>query len=402
VNLTDATNAAIADNQGEGTIENDDAMPSITIEDVSLAEGHSGTTDFTFTMTLSTAAGVDVTVDHATADDTATAGSDYTAHSNTATIPAGSTTATVTIDVTGDMLIEPHETFFVNLSGAANATLADPQALGTILHDDGAAGITIDDVSLEEGDAGTTDFVFTLSLSAPVGDDVTIQYSTADDTAAAGSDYTAESDVATIPAGSTSTTITIDVTGDLTFEDDETFFVNLTGSTNASITDNQGTGTIENDDDAPTADLSISKTTTATTFTPGQEVTYTLTVHNDGPLEATSVTVTDELPAGASFVSASGDGATCIGTTTVTCTIPTLADDATVVITLVIVATGDDPISNTATVSALSPADGAPGNNEATAVISPAALAEAQVPTLSEWALMLLAALLAAVALRRT
>jgi hypothetical protein len=405
VNLTGATNAAITDNQGLGTIVNDEGALSVAINDVSLDEGNAGTTNFVFTLTLSGTSASDVAVNYTTADGTAAAGVDYTAQSGVATITAGTLTTTITVPVAGDAVFEADETFFVNLTGATNAAITDNQGLGTILNDEGALSVVINDVTLNEGNAGTTNFLFTVTLSGTSASDVSVNYTTADGTATAGVDYTAQSGVATITAGTLTTTITVAVTGDTTFEPDETFFVNLTGATNAAITDNQGLGTILNDDEAPlfAADLSIGKTADTTTFVPGQQVTYTITVTNAGPEAATSLTVTDVLPAGATFVSASGTGATCTGTTVVTCTIATLANGASSVITLVVVANGDAPLANTATVTAVSPADPTPINNAATATITPApAPGAAQIPTASEWGLMMLVLALAVIALKRS
>ncbi len=149
----------------------------------------------------------------------------------------------------------------------------------------------------------------------------------------------------------------------------------------------------------PSADLAIAKTTNVTTFDPGQEVTYTITVTNSGPDAAAMVTVTDVLPAGVTFVSASGDDATCTGTTTVTCTIAALASGASSSIALVVTANGSAPISNTASVAAESPLDPTPENNAATTTIGPAA-APAAIPAASEWALLLLALVLGVIAIR--
>jgi hypothetical protein len=110
--------------------------PALSIDDVSLAEGDSGETDFTFTISIDVASASDVNVDFATADDSAGAPDDYTAISGTATIAAGSTSATVTVKVQGDTTEEADETFFVNLSNPVNATIADNQGLGTIIDDD--------------------------------------------------------------------------------------------------------------------------------------------------------------------------------------------------------------------------------------------------------------------------
>nr|WP_238346092.1 Calx-beta domain-containing protein [Luteimonas saliphila] len=108
-----------------------------SIGDTSAAEGDAGTTPFFFTISLNQSAGPGgVSVDYATADGTATAGEDYIAASGTATIAEGSTSVTIGVDVIGDTVTEADETFFVDLSNAAGAELADAQAVGTILNDD--------------------------------------------------------------------------------------------------------------------------------------------------------------------------------------------------------------------------------------------------------------------------
>jgi subtilisin family serine protease len=113
-------------------------LPAISINDVTLSEGNSGTTiSFNFTVSLSPAASQNVTVNFATASGTATAGSDYVAIPVAPlTFSAGETTKTVTVQVNGDADFEPNETFFVNLSNATNAYIADSQGLGTINNDD--------------------------------------------------------------------------------------------------------------------------------------------------------------------------------------------------------------------------------------------------------------------------
>jgi photosystem II stability/assembly factor-like uncharacterized protein len=112
------------------------ALPSLSINDVSVPEGNAGTAAATFGVTLSTASPLTVTVAYATANGTATAGSDYVAASGTLTFPPGATTRSIPVTVNGDTLVEPNETFFVNLSAATNATIADAQGVGTINNDD--------------------------------------------------------------------------------------------------------------------------------------------------------------------------------------------------------------------------------------------------------------------------
>ena len=138
VNLGSATNAGIADGQGQGTITNDDPIPSLSIGDSVVTEGNSGSVSALFPVTLSSATGATTTVSFATSDGTATAASgDYVATSGIVTIPAGSTTGTIMVTVLGDTVTELDETFFVNLSSPVNATITDAQGQGTIVNDDG-------------------------------------------------------------------------------------------------------------------------------------------------------------------------------------------------------------------------------------------------------------------------
>ena len=111
-----------------------------------------------------------------------------------------------------------------------------------------STSITIDDVTVTEGDGGTVDAVFTVTLSEPSTDTVTVQFATADGTATAGSDYVAASGTLEFTGGAVTQTITVQVNGDLAPEADETFFVNLTNATGAVIQDSQGVATIQDDD----------------------------------------------------------------------------------------------------------------------------------------------------------
>ncbi len=113
------------------------SQPSLSINDVTLAEGNSATTNFVFTVTLSAASNLTVNVDYATANGTATvADNDYQVSSGTLTFNPGDLTKTITVLVNGDQKFEPDETVFVNLTNAVNATISDNQGVGTILNDD--------------------------------------------------------------------------------------------------------------------------------------------------------------------------------------------------------------------------------------------------------------------------
>lgn len=246
--LSDPLGATIDDGQAIGTIVNDDPIPSISIANVSQTEGDSGTTSMVFTVSLSNASSEVITVDYSTAPGTATAGADYQSTSGTLTFEPGATTATLNVSIVGDALFEEDETFFVNLTNADNATIGLDQAIGTILNDDAIPAITIADASATEGDNGTTPLTFTVTLSAPSGLPVAVEFATAPGTATAGTDYTSSSGSLLFEPGETTKTITIDVIGDTIPEEDETFFVNLSGVEGAILEREQAVGTVVDDD----------------------------------------------------------------------------------------------------------------------------------------------------------
>ncbi|MDX6081315.1 putative Ig domain-containing protein [Xanthomonas campestris pv. incanae] len=226
------------------------SQPTLSINDVSVNEGNAGTSNATFTVSLSQPAGAGgASFDIATADGSAIAGVDYVASSLTGqTIPAGSSSATFTVLVNGDTLSEPNETFFVNVSNVSGAGVSDAQGQGTIVNDDAQPTLSIDDVSVNEGNSGTTTATFTVTLSAASGQTVSVNYASADGTATAGSDYVARSGTLTFAPGTTAQGVAITVNGDTALEPNETFSVGLSGASNASIARATGAGTILNDD----------------------------------------------------------------------------------------------------------------------------------------------------------
>jgi hypothetical protein len=136
VNLSGGVNVGIADNQGVGTIVDDDPLPTVSINDITVVEGPAGTTIATFTVTLSTASGRSVSVGWITGNGTATSPADYTAASGTLTFAAGVVSQTISVTIAGDAVAEPNETFVVNLRTPTNVTIADSQGVCTIQNDD--------------------------------------------------------------------------------------------------------------------------------------------------------------------------------------------------------------------------------------------------------------------------
>jgi hypothetical protein len=243
---------ALGDNLGDVAVlvsRNNPSYPTMNIGNASVTEGSNGNSNCAFTVTLTDPSTSPVTVHYATADGTAIAGEDYLAASGTLTFAPGETSKTINISVIGDRIDEFDETFSVALSSPTNANLGYSQAVGTIVDDDPPPSMVINDASIVEGNHGYTLLTFTVSLSTASEKPITINYATANGTATtADHDYAAQSGTLTFAPGETTKTITIYVYGDTKKEADETFAVNLSSATNATILDGTGIGTILNDD----------------------------------------------------------------------------------------------------------------------------------------------------------
>jgi YVTN family beta-propeller protein len=191
-----------------------------------------------------------VAVDFATSDGTATAGQDYTLSSGTLTFDPDVTSQTFNVAILEDSLFEGNETINLTLQNPEGGATLGAQSVSTltITDNDPAPSISINDVTVTEGNSGTVNAVFTVSLSGASGQTVTVNYATANGSATAGSDYIATNGTLTFLPDETSKTIIVVVNGDTLVEGNETFVVNLTNPTNATILDGQGVGTITNDD----------------------------------------------------------------------------------------------------------------------------------------------------------
>ncbi|MCX6022846.1 MAG: hypothetical protein NTZ05_14190, partial [Chloroflexi bacterium] len=300
ISLSGAGNAVVgATAAATLTIADDETPPTLSINNVSLAEGAAGTTaSFGFTVTLSGQSVQTVTADYATANGTAIAPGDYTALTTaTLTFAAGETTKTVMVTANGDATFEADETFAVGLSNPSNTTIATGTGTGTIQNDDPPPTIGIGNVTVVEGRPGETlDAVFAVTLSTAGGLPVTVAFATADGTAQMG-DYQAQTGTVSFAPGETSKMITVVVIGDNGIEETERFFVNLSAPSNATIAVAQGTGTITNDD-FPTGGGGGGNGTPAVPTVPTQtSVVLTFDRVNGGTVR--SVNVTLSVPGGA-------------------------------------------------------------------------------------------------------
>ncbi len=293
--LTDANNLSYAPMGGDSQmweIPVTVVKPHLSIDDV---EVHEDAGTATFTVTLHGAIGVAVTLGYATADASAADGHgeagagipDYTAANGSVTFPASTDTVqtiTITVPITDDTVFENPESFFVDLVGADPAIVdlagSDLQGVGTIIDNDPVPAITISDGSpftAIEPDAASdlpTKMQFTVTLSNPSSEAVTVYYQTVSGTATEGVDFENESGVITFAPGETSKIIEIDILGDNIDELLESFTVELSSPVNAIIADHIGAGQIEDNDPTPVLEINDSSANE------GGRLTFTLSLSN--------------------------------------------------------------------------------------------------------------------------
>ena len=296
VTLSDPSEgASILDGTATGTILNDDVAPaslSIAVTSANKAEGQSGSTPFTFTVTrtgdLSGAASAQWAVTGAAVN-----GADFTGGvlpSGTVSFAAGETSNVITIGVAGDSIVEPDEAFSVTLSNpGAGTSLGTGSANGLIRNDDVApASLSIAATSADkaEGQSGSTLFTFTVTRTGDLTGLSSAQWAVTG-AAVNGADFTGgvlPSGTVSFAAGETSKVITIGVAGDSIVESDETFSVTLSNpGTGTSLGAASANGLIRNDDVAP-ASLSIAATSADKLEGDGSGTAFTFTVTRTGDL----------------------------------------------------------------------------------------------------------------------
>jgi hypothetical protein len=195
------------------------------------------------------------TVNYATTAGTAAAGSDFISQSGTLSFANGQTSRTLTVPNVGDSLDEPNETFTVALSNPAGGPLilTPASTVVTLLDDDNPPAISINNIGIKEGNAGTTPITFTVSLAAPSSLPVSVNWTSVDVTATHTIDYTGGgSGTLVFAPGEAAKTLTFQAVGDLSQETNETFHVVLSSPVNATLGTDTGTGSIL-DDDSPGA-----------------------------------------------------------------------------------------------------------------------------------------------------
>jgi uncharacterized delta-60 repeat protein len=245
--LSNPVNATLARTSATLTITNDDTFPVISVPDVSASES-SGT--LTLPFTLSAAYPDPVTVNFILGSgagaNAAIAGTHFAALSGTVTFAAGETAKTVDVTLIDDLRVNANRVFFLGVNTPVNATLARSSATLTITNDDVLPSVSISDTTVAESLTGSV-ATLTVTLSATYPDPVSVNFATANGTAAAGLDFTGVNGTLTFAPNETTKTITVPVLGDLLSESDENFTVNLTAGSNAgTLTKPAGAVTITN------------------------------------------------------------------------------------------------------------------------------------------------------------
>ena len=311
---------------GTATIVDDDVAPTITIADVSTIEGSGTDTTASAILTLSAKSEKPITVKVGTRNGTAELGIDYLIPDDfqeTVTFAPGTTTQTVNFTIVGDTIFEANETFAVVLSSPTNAVLKDSGGVITITNDDTAPQLSINSLTITEGDSGFTNMVFTVSLIGSSYLPVTVDYTTKDGTAKANSafpDYVPIAGRLTFAPGETTKTITVQIYGDIYAEDNESFTVELNSSTvtNATILNGTGSGTIENGSDSiigiAIRDASVREGDSSSTGTKSADFIVELSKAFGAEVNFSALTRNGTAIAGSDFVGMFEDGDTSSGT----------------------------------------------------------------------------------------
>jgi hypothetical protein len=324
VNLSAPTNATFAKSQGIGKIVDDDLPPTISIGDITVAEPPSGTATATFVVTLSAPSGQPVSLNYATADGSATAGLDYAAQAGPINFLAGQTSQSITVPINSDQLVEPNETFFVNLSNPVGANFGDNQAIGTITSTAGVPTVSIAGTTVTEGLDASASFTVQLSVASP--DPVTVTYAVAGVTAVAGSDFQVPATLSLVfQPGATTQTLAVPILDDTLDEGAETFDVTLTGATGASVGTGVATGTILDNDQAPSLTINSIRVSDSGS-TPNAIFTVTLSAPSSNAVSVDFQTADGTAIAGQDYLPQSGKLSIPAGATSETITIPIIAD----------------------------------------------------------------------------
>ncbi|NBT41666.1 MAG: hypothetical protein EBT20_14575, partial [Alphaproteobacteria bacterium] len=227
IGLVGESLGTIANGSATVTINDDEAVPQISITDLALTEGQSGD----LIVSVSNAAEQEITLDYATVDGSAT-NQDYNQISGSLTFASGELEKTISVTTLDDALDENEESFTLELSNLNIGTFSDSSASITIADNDEAPEITLTGANTVDENE---DLAVTLALSTASGKTITIDLSTLAGTAQADEDYLSVDQTVTLLPGESSKTIILSIVDDAIDEDNETFQVVAANSVNANL-----------------------------------------------------------------------------------------------------------------------------------------------------------------------
>ena len=310
VALTRGVNASVASADPAGlfsrvVIRDDDTpglvRPVLSVSSPTVTAGGAAT----FNVTLSKASAYPISVRYFTEAGTATSAA-FTPVDNILTIPAGQTAATITVPTTADASLTGSEQFRLGLSAPANADLAASSVAATINPSGSFPGVTVAGAKTTAGTSGTSTLTFTVSLTAASTKTVTLDYSTLDGSARAGTDYTAASGTLTFAPGVTSKTVEVTVAGETTTTVTKTLSLLISNATNALITSNTGIGAITYASASPTVKVASAKVSAGSTGTSTLTFTVTLSAASAKTVTLDYATANGTAIAGTDYTAASG------------------------------------------------------------------------------------------------
>jgi hypothetical protein len=331
LNLSNPSLGTLSRAQATGTITTSLPLPSVSVSNVTVTNVASGTTTANFTLTLSEPLSDGASVAYGTADGTAKAGSDYQAVNGTVNFLPGQTSATVSVPVIGDPYYDAPESFNLNLypgvsaggGGSGGGGGGSPIATGTatILSAVPQPAVSVNDVAVQISPSTGATASFTVSLSAPSNEPVTVVYSTYDGTATQGNDYLSASGTLTFAPGQTSQTVSVSVVGDLYYDPTETFYLNLLSPTGATLGRAQGACTVT--DALPVPTLSVSSPTVTSNASGATPMSFNVSLSEpcSDPVYFTYATANGSAVAGVDYQAASGTVSFSPGQTSQTVTV---------------------------------------------------------------------------------
>ena len=297
VTLSNPKGGVLSKAVGTITILDDDLPPTVSVANVIVTEGESAT----IMITMSEISSLPVTVWYRTAGRTATALLDFTPVSSKVTIPAGATTASVTLLTLQDTLDERNEAFTF-LFKTVNSPLVLDQASSVGILDDDPPALTISDATVAEVVRGAVvQLIVTASSASPVP--ITASFGTSDETATGSADYRTATGSFTIPAGSTRAVINLSVLDDRLFEVAETFLVTLSAPVNATVGRATAIVRITDNDPLPVASIANAVTTEGDV---GDVAVVSLNTVSGAPVTISFVNVAFTTTAGVDFIADPG------------------------------------------------------------------------------------------------